>query len=65
MAALNSSDNVPSEFFTSSNAPIIAGRMSRIYNTFLTQFYSQVIRNTTFTNGESREVLAVLVDENR
>lgn len=65
MAVLNSSNSAPAEFFTSSNALIIADRVSQIYNNFLTQYYSQAIRNSTFLDGESRQVPAVLVDKNR
>ncbi|KAG9760593.1 hypothetical protein KCU73_g2806, partial [Aureobasidium melanogenum] len=39
MALLNNSDPDPSNFFISSNAPIIAERASRIYDMFLTQYY--------------------------
>jgi hypothetical protein len=65
MATLNSSNSDPTEFFTPSNAPVIADRISRIYNTFATQLNSQALRNSTFAEGESHQVPAVLVDENR
>jgi hypothetical protein len=65
MAALNGTDIDSSELFTPSNAPVLADRVSHIYTTFLTQFYSQILRNATFEDDQSREVPAVLVDENR
>ncbi|KAH0172683.1 hypothetical protein KCU67_g1627, partial [Aureobasidium melanogenum] len=65
MALLNNSNPDPTSFFTPSNAPIIAERASHIYDMFLTQYYSQVLRNSSFSDGESNQVPAVLVDENR
>ncbi|KAG9643529.1 hypothetical protein KCV04_g4624, partial [Aureobasidium melanogenum] len=62
MAALNGSD--PQTFFAPSNAATLASRVSQIYDTFLTQYFSYNLRNANFTTGVP-QVLETLVDTSR
>ncbi|KAG9692561.1 hypothetical protein KCU95_g7404, partial [Aureobasidium melanogenum] len=50
--------------FTPGNADALAGRVSKIFDTFLAQYFSLNLRNTNFTTGSSRVPLT-LVDSSR
>lgn len=62
LAALNGSD--ASTFLTQSNAPLFASRVSHIYNIFITQYFTSLLRSSV-NMSESSQLQGTLIDPNR